>query len=336
MNGFWLAAAALIATALAFVLVPAVMHRRQSGRWPWVGIAAAVLTVPVAIGLYSRVSNWDPDVAGRAAEGVRLVQQLAERLEAFPDDVRGWRLLGNSYMALGQYVQARAAYAEAWRRSPERDDELKVAYGEAMALTERGALTGEAGRLFEEVLARDPGNPKALWYGGLAAAELGRADVARERWLRMLELNLPDQVRQVVQSQVAALQGGAPANGGGAAEAIEGPELRLRVSLGDAAAAQTFGPQAALFLIARSPGGGGPPLAVRRVPVSAVPGEFVLSNANTMLPGTSLDDFAELAVTARVSLRGEPAEQPGDWYAEARVDPNAAGVVELVIDRAVQ
>lgn len=333
MSGFWIVAGALIALALAFVLTPVLMHRRRTGRWAWAGVLAAVATVPISVGLYFHVSNWNPQVASRAAEGARLVQQLAQRLEQSPDDVRGWRLLGNSYMALGQYREGRAAYAEAWRRSPERDDDLTVAYAEAMVLTERGALTGEAGRLFDQVLGREPANPKALWYGGLAAAELGRNDTARERWLRLLAQDLPDQVRGVVQAQLAALQGGAPS--AGAAAATDGPQLRLRVTLGDAAAAQSFEPNAALFLFARSPGGG-PPLAVRREPASALPGEFVLSNANSMLPGTSLGDFAEITVIARLSRSGEPTERPGDWYAEARVDPNGSGVIDLVIDRAVQ
>ncbi len=334
MNAFWLAAAALIATALAFVLVPVLAQRRRTGRWTWAGIAAGVATVPIAVALYLHVTNWDPEVAGRAAEGMRLVQQLADRLEQNPEDVRGWQLLANSYMALGQYGPARAAYEQAWQRTPAPDDELKVAYAEAMVLTERGALTGEAGRLFEEVLARNPRDAKALWYGGLAAAELGRMEQARERWMRMLELDLPDRIRQIVQMQVASLGSAAPS--GGAPAVAGGAELRVRVTLGDAAAAQTFGPNAALFLFARAPGGG-PPIAARREAASSVPGEFVLSDANSMLGGgRSLGDFEELTVVARLSQSGEPTAQPGDWEAEARVDPTGGTIVELVIDRAVQ
>src|SRR5690606_37837792 len=76
---FWVAAALLIVAALAFVLVPVLVQRSRTGRWAWPAVVAAVLTVPATVALYFQVSNFDPAVASRAAEGVRLVRQLAER-----------------------------------------------------------------------------------------------------------------------------------------------------------------------------------------------------------------------------------------------------------------
>ena len=101
-------------------------------------------------------------------------------------------------------------------------------------MSDRAALGGDAGRIVEEVLAVEPGNAKALWYGGLVALELGREDLVKTRWARLLELNPPDEIAAMLRQQLAAL-GQAPAagsSGGGATVAPSGPTVQLDVSLG--------------------------------------------------------------------------------------------------------
>jgi cytochrome c-type biogenesis protein CcmH len=339
VTAFWVVVAVLCLVAVAILVLPLWRQRQRSGRWSALGLGAALAIVPVAVGLYSQISSWDPDAAEQASEGARLVAALAERLRETPDDVEGWRLLARSYMALGQYEQARNAYRETWLRTPAPDNELKLSFAEALILTDRATLGGDAGRLVEDVLAAEPRNPKALWYGGLVALEVGRQDDVRARWSRLLELNPPDELRAVLSTQLAALAGpaagaGAPGRGasGGAAG---GPSLRLSVRLGEGRSLGELGPAAQLFIFARAPGGG-PPLAVIREPATALPGEFTLSDANSMIPGRSLADFEELNLVARLSRTGQPTEQAGDWYAQAVVRPTDGAAVELVIDQVVQ
>ena len=76
-------------------------------------------------------------------------------------------------------------------------------------------------------------------------------------------------------------------------------------------------------------------MAVIREPVTAVPGEFTLSDRNTMLPGSSLGDFPELSLVARLSATGQPTEQSGDLYAQTTYSHGDEGTVELVIDQVV-
>jgi cytochrome c-type biogenesis protein CcmH len=346
---FWVIAALLCAVAVGVLVWPLWRSQRREGHWSLVGLAAALAIVPVAFALYRHVSNWDSQVAARADEGARLVAELAARLERTPDDVQGWRLLANSYMALGRYDEGRDAYQQVWKRTPQPDDELKIAYAESQILTDRGTLTGEAGRLIEQVLGAEPRNPKALWYGGLVALELGREDLVRARWTSLLAMNPPEQVAEVVRAQLAALGGAQPALAGaqaggsqaegpqGAAPAADtqGPTIRLNVSLGAGRSAQQLGPNAQLFIFARAPEGG-PPLAVVRRPASAVPGEFTLSAANSMIPGRTIANYPEVTVVARLSASGQPTEQPGDWFAQAVVRPADSPAVALVIDQVVQ
>ena len=73
-----------------------------------------------------------------------------------------------------------------------------------------------------------------------------------------------------------------------------------------------------------------------RAPPTAVPGEFTLSEANSMIQGRSIANYQEVTVVARLSASGQPAEQPGDWFAQAVVRPAEGNPVALVIDQVVQ
>ena len=53
--------------------------------------------------------------------------------------------LARSYMVLGQYDKGQDSYREAWKRTPEPDNELKVAYAESQILSDRAALEAKLG-----------------------------------------------------------------------------------------------------------------------------------------------------------------------------------------------
>jgi cytochrome c-type biogenesis protein CcmH len=338
----YIVAALLCAFAIGILLWPLLRQRRASGRWSVLGVAVSFAIVPVAFALYVYVSTWDPQGQQRASEGQRLVGELAARLERSPDDVMGWELLCRSYIALGDYGNAVRACREAWNRTPQPDDDLKLTFAEAQILSDRSSLTGDAGRLVEEVLADQPANPKALWYAGLVAFEQGREDDVKSRWSRLLAMNPPPEIAKMLRTQLAAL-GAAPeagssasAGGGSGERPPTGPTVQLDVSLAGGMSIQQLPPTAALFILARAPGGG-PPLAVIRKPPNAVPGHFTLSDANSMIAGRSIGDFDEITLVARLSKSGQPQEQPGDWYAQTSYRPKEGnGTVALVIDQVVQ
>ena len=110
MTGFWIGASLFIAVAVGFLLFPLWCERRRSGRWPATGLLTSLATAPVAIGIYLAVTNWDPsESTSEAAAGRAMVAQLAAKLVENPNDVDGWRLLGRSYMVLGEYRLGRQA-----------------------------------------------------------------------------------------------------------------------------------------------------------------------------------------------------------------------------------
>jgi cytochrome c-type biogenesis protein CcmH len=332
---FWLLASVLAAVAVGFLLWPLYRIRHREGQWSITAVLSSVVIVPLAVALYLTVTTWEPDAALDVRAGpAQMVGQLAARLQANPDDTNGWRLLGRSYAALGQYELARQAFHEAWIRTAEPDNDLKLSYGEALVQTDGDALQGQAGRLFEEVLAVEPNNPTALWWGGVAALETGRGDIARERWSRLLAFNPPEDIAEQLRMLIAMLPD-APAAGSPAAAPEGEGGIRVAVRVGDGVATEALGSQAALFLFARVPGERAPLAAVRRS-AADLPIELVLSDADAMLPGRSLSDFDELTLVARLSASGDATERPGDYFAQAQYRRGEQDTIELVIDQRVE
>jgi cytochrome c-type biogenesis protein CcmH len=334
MSGFWAGAALFVAAALAFLLFPLWRERQRSGHWPAAAVLASLAVAPAGIGTYFAVTNWDPTEATSEAAAERaMVAQLAAKLVADPDDVAGWRLLGRSYMVFGEYRLGREAYIEAWNRTPMPDNELKLALAEALILTDPSSINGDGARLIEEVLREEPDNRGALWFGGLVAMELGEVELARARLTRFLEHNPPAEIADTVRRMLAQLSGGSSATPEPAG-AVSGFALELDIRVADSVSLASMGPGAALFIFARVPGERAP-VAVIREALSALPGTFTLSDSNVMIAGRSLTTFPELSLVARVSRGGQPAEQPGDLYAEATYRQGDATQVALVIDKVV-
>ena len=345
MAQFWIGAAVLSVAALAFVMVPLWRQRQVNGGWSPLGSVAAALLVPAAVGLYLGIGTWDgqssPGTANTALPPMtELVESLDARLQEQPDDPAGWYLLGQSYMTLSRYADARRAFREGMVRDPAPGIDMRLAFAEAETLTDPQALLGEAGEIFEEALDIQPDNPTALWYGGLSAAATERPGVARQRWSRLLQLDPPQAMRDVLEQHLNALGGiAAPVQDPplqlAQTEPPAGLEISLRITLGEGleAAGAATSPGAALFIFARAPEGG-PPVAVIREAASSIPGEFSLSDANNMLPGRSLADFEALTIVARISASGQPTEQTGDLYGEMHFTAGTeSGILDLVINQ---
>jgi len=333
MAPFWVIASALTLVALGFLLLPLWRESRRSGSRAVSGGLAAIAVAPVAVALYFHVTTFDPDAPLEAMhEDFALLEQLAARLAGDPDDVDGWALLGRSYMELGDYGRAQAALEEAWKRTEDPDVNLKLTYAQTLLIAQDGAALGLAGDLVEEVLATSPGNEAALFWGGIVAAERNQPGVAADRWTRLLATNPPPEIAELLQSQLMALTGRPVAERPPAA--TTGPVIDVEVRGADGRMPESLGPNACLYLFARAPGGG-PPIVARQLPLSSLPGRFELSDADAMIAGRSLAGNETVTVVARISVTGQPTEQPGDVYAEATVDPAAGETVSLVIDRVV-
>ncbi|MEE3197383.1 MAG: tetratricopeptide repeat protein [Pseudomonadota bacterium] len=323
MTAFWILSALLALLAVSFLFYPLLRLRKLNGKWSVAGLTTTAVIVPAAFFLYSITSSWNsseitpgPGTESSLPPVAEMVANLAERLKNNSDDADGWRLLGQSYMALGNYPEARSAFREAWARTPVADDELKLALGEAEVLSNQESLSSsEVGSLFEEVLELQPMNPRALWYGGLVALATEREGLARQRWAGLLTLNPPEEVAKIIREQFVDLGNSAPKPAQSNTNKVDGAVIALNISVDETLSSDTLSAKSALFIFAQAPEGG-PPLAVIRESITAVPGTFFLSDQDAMIPGRSLADFEVLNIVARLSITGQPIQQPGDLYGE--------------------
>jgi len=122
--------------------------------------------------------------AAADAETVALVERLASHMRENPDDARGWRLLGRSYLPLGRFIEAADALSRAVALDP-ADLAGRVDLAEALTLAADGTVTPAARAGFEAALREAPESPRPRYYLGLAAWQSGRPQEAYDRWLAL-------------------------------------------------------------------------------------------------------------------------------------------------------
>ncbi len=307
----------LVLVALALLLFPLLKHRADSG--VKIAAIAVLVVIPLAVFLiYDRINSYDwegqhqvstPAESDQAVDG--LIRELAIRMRENPD-AEGWVLLGRSYAQLGRYPEAAEAFYEAWVMTEGKNPKISMDYAEALILADQRSLRTSAGDLIDEVLALTPNDLRGLWYGGLSAAAKGNETLAAERWSRLLQLELPDNMRNVVQQQLASLS----LEPGEMPQPVEMTVITATIDIApelkDKVVANEF-----MFLIARNLDQPMPPVAVKRVRVGEFPVSIKISDANVMIPGKKLSDITNLALVARISKSGSAMEAPGDLKGDA-------------------
>lgn len=370
MTAFIIIAAVLAVLAVALVAWPLFRPRPDAkgatvaaSRGP--ALVVVFLVPAAAFALYFVLSDWPwdhpPQAQGRdnAASLAQVASQLEERLQREKGDSEGWKLLGRTYVMMGDFNKALSAYNQAFLLTSGADVESMLGYAEARVLLNEGDFEGEAGQLFEQALAAEPNNPKALWYAGITAYRKQDLATARSRWATLRDLGGPPEILRILEQRIAEIdQQIGPPGGAGAGPApvataappsppsatpAVGPEpsapmtdgagipLHIEVAPGLAAKVPSG---ATLFVLARS-GTGGPPLAALRRSTNELPLEITLTDDDAMIPGTSLTQVESLALVARVSLTGRPMASSGDLYGEVRYDPAGKGRIRLTIDKVV-
>jgi cytochrome c-type biogenesis protein CcmH len=343
MNTFLVIAALMAAIAAGAVALPLLRDRQSRIQ----GALVAVLIIGAAAGLYPLWSNWNwhaaaPNPAAGGAGGpdvAAMVVKLEQRLRDQPDDLKGWLMLGRSYMVMERFADAVTAYEHA-RRLDGQNPDAAMGLGESLSLRAGGEITPEAAQLFEQALALSPADPKALLYGGFAAASRGDRALARTRWVTLKGLHPPPQIEQMLDARIAELgpAAGTNASPAGTSTSVGGlgaAEVTVKINLAPALKSRLVS-EVPLFVFAREPGVSGPPLAAKRLTSAAIGSQVQLSSADSMLPGRVLKSGQRVSITVRVSFGGQPTPSAGDLYGELSYEVGRDGVRDLLIDRIAQ
>jgi len=313
--------------------------------YAWLGQPEAI-TGSVATDTSAAASDNAPhSVSGPEIEA--MVQKLADRLKANPNDLQGWYMLARSYASLGRFQDSLKALDQARRLAP-NEPQLMADYADVLATTRGGSLEGEPAKLIQKALQLDPNNAKALALAGEQEFRDKNYQGAIDYWTRMKNALPPD----AKQEQIATVE----KNINQAREALGQPPLPLSVSIATpvqeqvapenpttnpAAAgrvisgivtvsprlANKIGPDDTLFIFARAANGPRMPLAILKVSASELPKTFTLDDSMAMSPAMKLSDFPQVVVSARVSKSGMATPQSGDLV--ATTGPISPGTTDL-------
>ena len=350
---FWIVLVILCLLAIVFAVWPL---WRESHRLTPVVATVIVFTVAFSAALYDRIGS--PGVPSGRSEGAQAmghsgdlpgmeeaVTSLKQRLANNPEDVEGWKMLGRTQSAMQDFAGAVEALERAVELENGQNADTLVNLAIGLVNRDGGPLQG--GRpvaLLENALKLDANNQPALFYMGMAEANNGDTDTAATLWERLLSLGPPQDVRGILEQNIATWRGESPPASMPVAEQPSEPPTQAevpddavvsaRVSLSNEATAAMRG-NASVFIIARDPNAPSPPIAVARRMLSELPAVVSLTDAESMVEGRNLSGFAEIELLARVSLSGGPAAQSGDWFGSMIVRPAEKNSVLLTIDKQV-
>jgi cytochrome c-type biogenesis protein CcmH len=315
-----------------------------SERTRWMAAMGLVACVPVVAGvLYFSLGNPAAmNAPAASAQGdpagdpqiVAMVDQLAKKLAANPEDGDGWALLGRSYRVLGRYDAASMAYNEASKRLPPNAS-LYVEWAEAIAQAQGRSLAGQPTDLLERAIKLEPDNLKALALLGAAAMERNDRPAAIATWTKLRGLLPPDspQARQIDAALAQAAGSTSPTAGAPAAPATPaGKSVAGRVEV-DPKIAKNVSPDDTVFIFARDPDGGRMPLAAMKLRGADLPRAFALTDEMAMSPAATISRAGKIVIEARVSKSGEVKPQAGDLAGTSTAVAPGATDVRVTIDR---
>jgi len=285
----------------------------------WTAVVLAVALPLGSMGLYMWVGQ--PEALNPLAlktpdqvdpkDLVKMAQTLAEKLQAKPDNLQGWVMLGRTYRTLENFDAALNAYDSALKLSA--DDDLKLERIEIIAMQRRGQFEGEPWNVIREILQRDPQHFGALLTAGSASFAEGKFADALKYWeqaRKPLDANNPD--LEGLESAIAAVRerlGMPPTKATPAA--ASGHNVTGQVNL-SASLKSKASPNDVVFIYATPANGDRMPLAIFKTTVSQLPLNFTLDDSTAMTPDRKLSAAGEVMVKVRVSKSGNAMPQSGD------------------------
>lgn len=319
--------------------------QRYTRYWP---IMIVAIALPLAaVSLYMEIGNENGNRATAGQQPPASVEEMVAGLEArlknTPDDGDGWLMLGRSYSVLGQPKKAVSALSQA-RRILGDTPPVLLEYAQALASRrEPPSFSGRPAKLVKQALNQAPNDPQALWLSGVVAAERGGYSEAEKHWQKLLTLQTPnsqdakiiqqnlDAIRKEIGASTGDTKNPEPSTGKAAAASLVvtvklAPELADRVQ-----------PQDPVFIFARATQGSPMPLAVARHQVSELPLTITLDSSDSMTPGHSIANQAQVQVVARVAKSGDVRATAGDLQTTPQsIRVNGRTQVSLVIDTVVK
>ncbi len=302
-------------------------------------LLVVVMVPAIAIPVYLRYGSPTPPATGEAPahhmSPADMVAELEKRIAATPEDPEPQLWLARVHMSTGDYAKAVQAFEVVNRLVPGQAPVL-LQWADALAMQADGRIDAAATALIDEALTLEPDNVTGLWLAGVAAEQAGKPAAAMSYLQRAraasIEADLPIAEIEAQISELAARSGQPVPE---AQETSVSSGLQLEVTV-DPALAERLPPETVVYVLAKAVSGPPMPLAVTRIPLSALPETVTLDDSMAMAPQLKLSTAKEVMVTARISRSGDAVARSGDL--EGSLGPVATqgtGTLKLRIDRIV-
>ena len=317
--------------------------------WPlWRESRTLVIGAAVALGLatFALYSALGTPAAINAPAGAppatpttldAAVAELQAELKRNPEQPEGWRLLGKSLAALGDFTGSRDAFAKALAMNPDEPDLLVETAQSRLYAAQDRKLDAEAIALLQRALVLQPDHQRAAWFLGMSQRQNGQAAEAAKTWEPLLS-RVDASTAATLRTQIneARTEAGLPPLPAAEPASAEGNAITVKVSLDpDFAARVRLRGDASVFVIARVPGGPPMPVAAEKHSLQDLPLTLTLDDSDSPMPTQKLSALKEVELVARISNSGNAMREEGDLEsAPVRVTLPATSPVELVLGKA--
>ena len=194
--------------------------KKTSVFWTAKRTATAIgLSVPVlALGIYLQLgtpNSLNPVVANKVDDQqmTQMIDTLAAKLKANPNNPKGWAMLARSYKVIGRFDEAKQAFEKAGDLVNTEPD-LLVDYADLLGAMANNDLNGKPQQMIDQALRLNPDHPMGLMMAGVAQYQRQNFSGAVTHWQKLLNLMPPDSSdAQQIQANIddARAKGGLPA-----------------------------------------------------------------------------------------------------------------------------
>ena len=155
---------------------------------------------------YQSVSNYQEAKIEEESQRDKVLEALVQYVESNPSDAQAIKVIAEYNLELGDYDEAYRYYQQAYLANDSNDISIIIGLVESTLLSRPEVLIYDLNDLINKALAIDPIDQRALWFGGLIARANGDQELARTRWLKLLEdSELSIAMRQAINEQLTLI-----------------------------------------------------------------------------------------------------------------------------------
>jgi len=231
-------------------------------------------------------------------------------LQADPQNVNDWLMLGRIGMVLNNAATATQAFQRAMQLAP-NNPEVKLSYADVLTRSQDPEDNRQASVMLNQMIKTDSTNLRVLGLLAFNAFSQQNYAQAIDTWQKMLQL-LPASDKRALMIQRSIEQ----------AKTVSGQQnshLGLTVKLAPGAAKML--PDGGVLYISVTDGASPVPVAVKKLPLSHFPLSLTLDDSNAMMPSRQLSAQHQVQVRVRISRDGSANPQSGDWFGLSAVTP---------------